>query len=155
MEINHYFSPYIAEMANSFSNLFSIGISLCGFYETRVRGRELPLRYGIGYLVCATVILVLEKFLSERVLCPGYRTRGPRQFLLPCYSLVRSTARRRTSHDIRQLGQSVPPIRQSTGFWAQKWALGDTVGSRRVIRRAIFLELVCLVHLSQKEEPRR
>ena len=68
MEINHYFSPYIAEMANSFSNLFSIGISLCGFYETRVRGRELPLRYGIGYLVCATVVHVPEKYLSECVL---------------------------------------------------------------------------------------
>ncbi|KJA28532.1 hypothetical protein HYPSUDRAFT_33957 [Hypholoma sublateritium FD-334 SS-4] len=54
-EINHYFSPYIAEMANAFSNLFSIGISLCGFRETRVLGRELPLRYGIGYLGIALV----------------------------------------------------------------------------------------------------
>lgn len=67
-EINHYFSPYIAEMANALSNLFSIAISLCGFRETRIRGRELPLRYGIGYLVCATAFHGLEIYLSERVL---------------------------------------------------------------------------------------
>ncbi|KJA28533.1 hypothetical protein HYPSUDRAFT_177683 [Hypholoma sublateritium FD-334 SS-4] len=54
-EINHQFSPYIAEIANSFSNLFTIGISLCGLREANVPNKELPTRYGIGYLGVALV----------------------------------------------------------------------------------------------------
>ncbi|KAF9055927.1 ceramidase [Panaeolus papilionaceus] len=52
-ELNHQFSPYIAEMANSFSNLFTIALALIGYREaTR---ENLPKRYGLGYLGVALV----------------------------------------------------------------------------------------------------
>ncbi|KAF9015702.1 ceramidase [Cyathus striatus] len=52
-EANYQFSPYVAEMANSFSNLFTIGISLYGLLEAM---REcLPLRYVLGYIGVALV----------------------------------------------------------------------------------------------------
>ncbi|KAF5312906.1 hypothetical protein D9619_002617 [Psilocybe cf. subviscida] len=47
-EINHQFSPYIAEMANSVSNLFTIFLGVLGHLATR---REaFPTRFSIGYL---------------------------------------------------------------------------------------------------------
>ncbi|KAF9486454.1 alkaline phytoceramidase [Pholiota conissans] len=52
-ELNHQFSPYIAEMANTISNLFTVGLAVCGFREVTLGG--LPTRYGIGYLGVALV----------------------------------------------------------------------------------------------------
>ncbi|PPR01914.1 hypothetical protein CVT24_001253 [Panaeolus cyanescens] len=52
-ELNHQFSPYIAEMANSFSNLFTIGLALIGYRESLKE--NLPRRYGLGYLGVALV----------------------------------------------------------------------------------------------------
>jgi len=52
-EINHQFSPYIAEMANTLSNLFSIALSLNGFVDSIREG--LPTRYSVGYLGVALV----------------------------------------------------------------------------------------------------
>ncbi|KDR85706.1 hypothetical protein GALMADRAFT_234756 [Galerina marginata CBS 339.88] len=46
-ELNHQFSPYVAEMANTFSNLFTVTIALIGFLEARRQG--LPKRYAAGY----------------------------------------------------------------------------------------------------------
>jgi hypothetical protein len=48
-KLNHQFSPYIAEMANTFSNLFTVGIALCGWREARLEG--LPERFVVGYAV--------------------------------------------------------------------------------------------------------
>ncbi|KAF8910110.1 ceramidase-domain-containing protein [Gymnopilus junonius] len=52
-EVNHQFSPYIAEMANTFSNLFTVGISLVGYLEAVRQG--LPSRYSSGYTGVALV----------------------------------------------------------------------------------------------------
>lgn len=48
-QVNHQFSPYIAEMANSLSNLFTVGIALAGF--ARAHKQNLPTRYAAGFLV--------------------------------------------------------------------------------------------------------
>lgn len=52
-EVNHQFSPYIAEMANSLSNLFTVGIALAGF--ARAHKQNLPTRYAAGFLGIALV----------------------------------------------------------------------------------------------------
>ncbi|KAH9486287.1 Alkaline ceramidase 3 [Psilocybe cubensis] len=46
-ELNHQFSPYIAEMANTFSNLFTVGIALLGYVQAA--REKLPVRYKLGY----------------------------------------------------------------------------------------------------------
>ncbi|KAF8641042.1 hypothetical protein AX17_000686 [Amanita inopinata Kibby_2008] len=46
-EANYQFSYYVAEMANTFSNLFTIFLSLCGYLEAY--HQSLPLRYLTGY----------------------------------------------------------------------------------------------------------
>jgi len=48
-KLNHQFSPYIAEMANTFSNLFTVGLAFCGWREARLQG--LPERFAVGYAV--------------------------------------------------------------------------------------------------------
>lgn len=52
-EVNHQFSPYIAEMANTFSNLFTVGIALAGL--SNALKQNLPTRYAVGYLGVALV----------------------------------------------------------------------------------------------------
>ncbi|KAF5312908.1 hypothetical protein D9619_002616 [Psilocybe cf. subviscida] len=52
-ELNHQFSPYIAEMANTFSNLFTVLLALAGYREAC--REKLPTRYGTGYLGIALV----------------------------------------------------------------------------------------------------
>ncbi|KAG2022865.1 phytoceramidase [Coprinopsis cinerea AmutBmut pab1-1] len=52
-EVNHQFSPYIAEMANTISNLFTVAIALVGYQQAIAQ--QLPLRYGLGYLGVALV----------------------------------------------------------------------------------------------------
>ncbi|KAH6917050.1 ceramidase [Coprinopsis sp. MPI-PUGE-AT-0042] len=52
-EINYQFSPYVAEMANTFSNLFTVAISLLGLQHAASQG--LPKRYIMGYLGVALV----------------------------------------------------------------------------------------------------
>ncbi|TFK41854.1 ceramidase [Crucibulum laeve] len=47
-EANYQFSPYIAEMANTFSNLFAIALSVCGWFEAMQE--SLPTRYLLGYM---------------------------------------------------------------------------------------------------------
>ncbi|EKM84053.1 hypothetical protein AGABI1DRAFT_81775 [Agaricus bisporus var. burnettii JB137-S8] len=52
-EANYQFTPYIAELANSFSNLYTITISLVGYLSTVKQ--VLPKRYALGYLAVALV----------------------------------------------------------------------------------------------------
>ncbi|KAF8971698.1 ceramidase [Flammula alnicola] len=52
-ELNHQFSPYVAEMANTLSNLFTVGLAVCGYREVMKEG--LPQRYGAGYMGVALV----------------------------------------------------------------------------------------------------
>ncbi|KAF8738651.1 hypothetical protein AX14_010751 [Amanita brunnescens Koide BX004] len=47
-EANYQFSHYIAEMANSFSNLFTIALAACGYLEAC--RQDLPQRYLAGYI---------------------------------------------------------------------------------------------------------
>jgi len=46
-EANFQFSPYIAEMANTFSNLFTVALALCGGLEASKE--RLPSRFTLGY----------------------------------------------------------------------------------------------------------
>ncbi|KAG5649856.1 hypothetical protein H0H81_001764, partial [Sphagnurus paluster] len=46
-EANYQFSYYIAEMANTFSNLFTITLAVCG--GLTAAGQSLPARYVAGY----------------------------------------------------------------------------------------------------------
>ncbi|RDB29029.1 Alkaline ceramidase 3 [Hypsizygus marmoreus] len=52
-EANYQFSYYIAEMANTFSNLFTIGLAICGGLEAM--RQSLPTRYIAGYAGIALV----------------------------------------------------------------------------------------------------
>lgn len=49
LQPNYQFSYYIAEMANTFSNLFTIGLSLYGAQKA-IR-HSLPTRFTVGYAV--------------------------------------------------------------------------------------------------------
>jgi dihydroceramidase len=48
-QVNYQFSPYIAEMANSFSNIFTITLALCG--GSQAMKERLPSRFSLGYAV--------------------------------------------------------------------------------------------------------
>ncbi|GLB35846.1 putative ceramidase [Lyophyllum shimeji] len=52
-EANYQFSYYIAEMTNTFSNLFTIGLAVCG--GLAALSQSLPTRYIIGYAGVALV----------------------------------------------------------------------------------------------------
>ncbi|KAJ3567334.1 hypothetical protein NP233_g6427 [Leucocoprinus birnbaumii] len=52
-EANYQFTPYIAEMANSISNLYTIVVSFIGYLS--VVKQSLPNRYALGYLGVALV----------------------------------------------------------------------------------------------------
>lgn len=52
-ELNHQFSPYVAEMANTFSNFFTVGLACLGSRE--VTRERLPMRYILGYWGVALV----------------------------------------------------------------------------------------------------
>ncbi|KAF8810306.1 alkaline phytoceramidase [Phlegmacium glaucopus] len=52
-EINFQFSPYIAEIANTFSNLFMVGLALCGALQATKE--NLPTRFLLGYAGLALV----------------------------------------------------------------------------------------------------
>ncbi|ETW87150.1 hypothetical protein HETIRDRAFT_468990 [Heterobasidion irregulare TC 32-1] len=52
-EANYQFSPYVAEVANTFSNLFTIGIALYGAHL--VSKESLPSRYLVGFAGVALV----------------------------------------------------------------------------------------------------
>jgi len=47
---NYQFSPFVAEMANAFSNLVTISLGLYGGYATIQQ--KLPARYPLGFFVC-------------------------------------------------------------------------------------------------------
>lgn len=49
LQENYQFSYYIAEMANTFSNLFTIGLAICG--GIAASRQALPTRYIAGYAV--------------------------------------------------------------------------------------------------------
>jgi dihydroceramidase len=49
LQANYLFSPYIAEMANTLSNFYSIGLALFGVLSTK--NEFLPTRYSIAYWV--------------------------------------------------------------------------------------------------------
>jgi dihydroceramidase len=48
-QVNFQFSPYIAEMANAFSNVFTITLALCG--GSQAMKERLPSRFPLGYAV--------------------------------------------------------------------------------------------------------
>ena len=50
LQANYQFSPFVAEMANSFSNLITIFLGAYGGYVALQQ--ELPTRYPVGFLVC-------------------------------------------------------------------------------------------------------
>ncbi|KAI0931564.1 hypothetical protein AcW1_001064 [Taiwanofungus camphoratus] len=52
-EANYQFSAYIAEVANSFSNLFTVGLALFGAFQSSYQ--SLPPRYLVGYVGFALV----------------------------------------------------------------------------------------------------
>jgi hypothetical protein len=58
-QANYQFTYYVAEVANTFSNLVTISIALTAAYLTRREG--LPLRHFFSYLVC-----VITYDLDER-----------------------------------------------------------------------------------------
>ena len=49
LQANYQFSPFVAEMANSFSNLITMFLGLYGGYVALQQ--KLPMRYSIGFLV--------------------------------------------------------------------------------------------------------
>ena len=49
-QANYQFSPFVAEMANSFSNVVTIFLGLYGAYVALQQ--KLPTRYPLGFLVC-------------------------------------------------------------------------------------------------------
>jgi dihydroceramidase len=70
-QANYQFTPYIAELANSFSNVYTITISLVGYLS--VVKQVLPQRYALGYLVS-----VLRICASKYLIMLGRRSRWHR-----------------------------------------------------------------------------
>ncbi|TFY81489.1 hypothetical protein EWM64_g2522 [Hericium alpestre] len=48
-EVNYQFSHYIAELANSFSNVITVGLALYGTLS--ILKKSLPMRYVVGFTV--------------------------------------------------------------------------------------------------------
>jgi len=55
-QVNFQFSPYIAEMANAFSNIFTITLALCGGLQAMKE--RLPSRFSLGYAVRLLFLLL-------------------------------------------------------------------------------------------------
>ncbi|KAG6814153.1 hypothetical protein H0H92_002148 [Tricholoma furcatifolium] len=109
-EANYQFSHYIAEMANSFSNLFTIALAVCGGY-TAMR-QSLPARYVAGYAGVALVgigsfafhaTLLFQAQLADELPMiyvgsmslwflfddrPGYAISSPRNKALICLLII-------------------------------------------------------------------
>lgn len=69
-QINYQFSPYVAEMANTLSNLFSIALALHGLLE--VQREHLPKRYAAGYLVISCFQSILSQHSITRFFLRGW-----------------------------------------------------------------------------------
>jgi len=54
VQANYQFSPFVAEMANSFSNFITVFLGLYGGYVAIQQ--KLPTRYPIGFFVCLVPI---------------------------------------------------------------------------------------------------
>jgi hypothetical protein len=109
-QVNFQFSPYIAEMANTFSNLFPIALALCG--GSQAMKERLPSRFPLGYAVRLFSFLSLStnsKYMHLPKLT-GRRSSWNRQFFLSCNPPLRSSTCRRASHDLRRLYESLYPL---------------------------------------------
>ena len=56
LKANYQFSPFVAEVANSFSNVITVFLGLYGVYVCLQQ--KLPTRYLIGFLVCLVPCLI-------------------------------------------------------------------------------------------------
>ena len=95
-QANYQFSHYIAEAANTFSNLVTVALAVYGAVQSVWAG--LPPRYLVGYTVRLSSLLA-TLFIRLR-LWKGFCVGWDRQLHLPRDSSVRSTAHGRTSYDI-------------------------------------------------------
>lgn len=88
-QANYQFSHYVAELANTFSNLFTIALAWYGAKEARLQ--SLPMRYILGYGVCSGGMTPCEhvKMLIGII---GYWSRWCWEFRVPRDSFVPSTA---------------------------------------------------------------
>ena len=114
-QVNYQFSPFVAEMANSFSNLITIFLGLYGGYVALEQ--KLPTRYPIGFLVCLVQICIMDRQVN---IIPntliGHRRRWNRKLCLPRVSAVRSTARRRVADDYRRVVLALHLVRLTEGI---------------------------------------
>jgi hypothetical protein len=95
-QANYQFSRYIAEVANSFSNLYSIGLALFGVLITR--SEALPMRYTIGYMACVDDFILSLLFLILRSgICP----RRHWKLCIPRNHALRGSISRRNTDDLR------------------------------------------------------
>jgi len=62
-QANYQFSPFVAEMANSFSNVVTIFLGLYGGYVALQQ--KLPTRYPIGFLVCLVLAALRLRPLTD------------------------------------------------------------------------------------------
>ncbi|KAG5342044.1 hypothetical protein C0989_005724 [Termitomyces sp. Mn162] len=109
-EANYQFSYYIAEVANSFSNLFTIALAICGVVAAA--SQSLPTRYVAGYMGIALVgfgsfafhaTLLLEAQLADELPMiyvgsmslwflfddrPGYGVKSSRTYRNPVYHQI-------------------------------------------------------------------
>lgn len=96
LQANYQFSPFVAEMANSFSNVVTIFLGLYGGYVALQQ--KLPTRYPVGFLV-RLVLATLGTGLpiDDSYTFIGYRCYRNRKLRLSRVFVVRSAARRRVA----------------------------------------------------------
>lgn len=100
---NYQFSDYIAEMANTISNFFTIGIALYG--ARSIRNQALPSRYLFGFLVSSSVTLAIFSFAhtqtNMRLLVIGCSWYW--KLCIPCDDVAYCATIGRTPNDLYNL----------------------------------------------------
>ena len=151
-QVNFQFSPYIAEMANTFSNIFTISLALCG--GSQAMKERLPPRFPLGYAVrlyrsCLLSLLKLFHPINPNCMhlpeITGHRSSWPRQFFLSCNPPLRSSTCRRAPHDLRRVYESISRLWQQTGFWVTFDAFQSAYCAFSIIWRSFYLELVSVL----------
>ena len=105
-QANYQFSRYIAEMANSLSNLYSIGLAIFGVVGAQ--NESLPTRYTIGNVVSLDFCLTRPLFLTFQ---SGIYLCRHRELCIPCNHAIPGPVSRRNPYDFGCELRLLHPVR--------------------------------------------
>jgi dihydroceramidase len=145
-QANYQFSYYVAEMANTFSNVFSISLAILG--AVQAARQSLPTRYIFGYTVF--VASPPREFLRDHLV--GNRTGWHWKLCLSCNFTFSSTISWWVAHDIRRFHESMDVIRRSAGIWLAFITYKSSHRSLRPVWSSLLIDIVSHSTVSQADD---